>query len=158
MGIGEYLKKKYSAATIRTFCPNCKQWVDVCQNVYGYKFVPLSLTNRSEATVDAFIDAVEFEREDSDDEYRCGNCANTILQSVHDLAAELYDSEAHVVVDDCRTGTWKKACVPAVFLEDGRCVGLNEIEQKCPNGVPGMPNFCYFVSDAWPKDYMTGGE
>lgn len=152
MDLARYIRGKYRDG-IRTFCPNCKQWVNVCQNIYGYKFAPVSVLrdfddpkNVLEITAtESTLEDTKFIVEDSDDDYKCGNCANSILQDVRELVESLFTPEVWTTIGEPEGNLVQ--VMPMVDV-DGELTRLDEIEQKYPRGIPGMPDFCYDVVDA----------
>lgn len=135
--------------SIRTYCPHCKKWVDLCQEVFGFKFVKLDRDSDGDVTPFVNIDDTVFETEESADHYKCGNCYNHLL--VHPLVEDvLFEPNWKQTVRSSVDGQ-KETMTPIVWLERdsgiNTAVPLRDIETLYPQGIPDQPDFCYSTDD-----------
>ena len=119
--------------TIRTFCRACGQWTDVATNQYGSKFAAMHIDRNGEID-DRYFKDVEMFVEDSDDEYRCENCANKLegRWTNEEILENLYDHHDAGLYD----------------------FNIETVEKDYPKGLPDWPEFCYDSDDARPPDVM----
>lgn len=138
--------------SIRSYCLHCNQWVDVCQEAFGFKFVKLGRGDDGDYGVMKHLDETPFEMDDTGDIYKCGSCYHEILQHAY-IDASVFTPREWVIVGDTPEGWRKVPLVPYTDWDDkANFVALTDLEGDFPHGLPCPKDaeFCYDTEDLTP--------